>query len=150
VNRIRWVIPTLGDVHIDLPDERVVEYVACLTALGMEPSVEMAEEEESIPPCRYCGVTSEDDSCCVYQDRHHPTDPAEEEDDEPVAVLVEVDVATCRPPKIDARIYTWVSVERTSRTNVEVEAEETACLMALCHPSVVMPVGARIIEWEES
>ena len=63
------------------------------------------------------------------------------------SVLVEVDVATCRPPRTDARIYTWLSVERTSRSSVQVEAEQTAMLMALHHPAVVMPVGARIIEW---
>jgi len=64
-----------------------------------------------------------------------------------VQVLVEVDVATARPPRLDARIYTWLMVERRSRTNVQVEAEETAMLMALGHPHVVMPIGARVIDW---
>ena len=66
-----------------------------------------------------------------------------------VVVLVEVDVATRRPPAIHARTYTWLTLESRNRTNVQVEAEETAMLMAMCHPFVVMPVGARIIDWIE-
>lgn len=67
-----------------------------------------------------------------------------------VVVLVEVDVATARPPRTHATIYTWLAVESRDRTNVQIEAEQTAMLMAMCHPAVVMPVGARIIDWKES
>lgn len=62
-------------------------------------------------------------------------------------VLVEVDVALARPPRVDARIYTWLSVERRSRVSVECDAEQTAVAMAMCHPRVVMAVGARVIDW---
>lgn len=62
-------------------------------------------------------------------------------------VLVEVDVATRRPPAIHARTYTWLEVQRTTRSNVEAEAEQTAILMAMLHPHVVMAVGARVIDW---
>lgn len=64
-------------------------------------------------------------------------------------VLVEVDVATARPPRVHARTYTWLTIERRNRRNVQVEAEETAMLMATCHPHVVMVIGARIIDWME-
>ena len=40
-----------------------------------------------------------------------------------VAALVEVDVATARPPAVHARTWTWVAVERTDRVNVQIEAE---------------------------
>lgn len=66
-------------------------------------------------------------------------------------VLVEVDVATCRPPRVNARTYTWLTVDAPagcSRSHVQVEAETTAMLMAMCHPHVEMVVGARIIDWE--
>lgn len=64
-----------------------------------------------------------------------------------MTVLVEVDVATARPPRVHARTYTWLSVARRDRSNVQVEAEQTAMHMAMCHPHVVMAVGARIIDW---
>ena len=64
-----------------------------------------------------------------------------------VTVLVEVDVATARPPRTHARTYTWLTVERTNRTSVQIEAEYTAMHMAMCHPHVVMVVGARVIDW---
>ena len=66
-------------------------------------------------------------------------------------LLVEVDVATARPPRIDAQVWTWVAVEDGPlRTSAEVEAEQTAILMAQCHPKVVMAVGARVIDWKET
>ena len=68
---------------------------------------------------------------------------------ESVTVLVEVDVATCRPPRVNARTYTWLTVERTNRTSVQIEAEFTAMHMAMCHPHVVMVVGARVIDWKD-
>lgn len=43
-----------------------------------------------------------------------------------MVVLVEVGVATCRPPRTDAFVHVWLAVERTSRTNVLVDAETTA------------------------
>lgn len=64
-------------------------------------------------------------------------------------VLVEVDVATHRPVGIHARTYTWLVVERRNRWNVQIEAEHTAMMMAMCHPFCEMVVGARIIDWEE-
>lgn len=64
-------------------------------------------------------------------------------------VTVEVDVATARPPRVHARMYTTLEIERRTRTNVQAEAEEIACQMAALHPAVVMPVGARVIDWEE-
>ena len=53
--------------------------------------------------------------------------------------VVAVDVATCRPPKVDATIM--VRLEADSR----LDAEWTAIAMACTHPAVVMPVGSRII-----
>lgn len=66
-----------------------------------------------------------------------------------VTVLVEVEVATARPPRTHARIYTQLSIERRSRTNVQIEAEEIAYMMALSHPHVVMVTGIGIIDWDE-
>lgn len=66
-----------------------------------------------------------------------------------IEVLVEVDVATARPPAIHAKVYTWLVVERVDRNNVLVEANLTAMLMAMCHPHVVMAVGSRIVDWRE-
>ena len=66
-----------------------------------------------------------------------------------IEVLVEVDVATARPPAVHARIYTWLVVERIDRTNVMVDACYIAAHMAMCHPHVVMVVGHRIIDWKE-
>ena len=67
-----------------------------------------------------------------------------------INVLVEVDVATARPPAVHARTWTWLALERRDRWNVQVEAEQTAMLMATCDPRVVMPLGARVIDWEET
>ena len=68
---------------------------------------------------------------------------------ENVTVLVEVDVATCRLPRVHARTYTWLTVERTNRTSVQIEAEDIAMHMAMTHPHVEMVLGARIIDWRE-
>ncbi len=64
-------------------------------------------------------------------------------------VLVEVDVATARPVGVHARAWTWVTVPRTDRTSVQVEAEFVAMQMVMCHPHVAMVLGARVIDWEE-
>ena len=64
-------------------------------------------------------------------------------------VTVEVDVATRRPVGVHGTIVTTLVVERTDRTNVLVDAEQTAIHMAMCHPHVEMAVGARVIDWEE-
>ena len=64
-------------------------------------------------------------------------------------VTVEVDVATARPPRVHARMYTTLVVERRDRTNVQVDAEFIAAHMAMCHPHVVMVLGMRVIDWEE-
>ena len=66
-----------------------------------------------------------------------------------VVVTVEVDVAMCRPPRVHARMYTTLVVERRDRWNVQLEAEDTAMHMAMSHPHVEMVVGARVIDWEE-
>lgn len=66
-------------------------------------------------------------------------------------VLVEVDVATHRPVGIHARTYTWLSVEEREgdRWAVQIEAEDTAMMMAMTHPWCEMVLGARVIDWEE-
>lgn len=53
-------------------------------------------------------------------------------------------MATARPPKHDATVY--VAVEATNG----LEAELTACLIATCHPAVVMPVGSVVTDWPEN
>jgi hypothetical protein len=67
-------------------------------------------------------------------------------------VVVEVDVATRRPPRADATIT--VTVEAPLREDLRLDraltaadtyARETALLMAFCHPHVVMPVAARTV-----
>lgn len=63
-------------------------------------------------------------------------------------MLVEVDVTTARPPRIDARTWTWLAVQPEWR-DIAVEAEVTAIYMAQGDPRVVMAVGARIIDWIE-
>lgn len=68
---------------------------------------------------------------------------------QPVTVLVEVDLALTRPPKVDAQV--WVSVlieERRSRTSIEADAEEVAMCIAMCDRRVVMAVGARVIDFD--
>ena len=52
---------------------------------------------------------------------------------------VEVDVATCRPPKVDSTVTVFVSADS------ENEATLTAIHMACVRNAVVMPVGSRII-----
>lgn len=66
-----------------------------------------------------------------------------------VKVLVEVDVALARPPRVDAQLWTWIAVEQVDRFNVDADARLIACEMAACDPRVVMPLGARVIDWEE-
>lgn len=65
-------------------------------------------------------------------------------------VVVEVDVATCRPPRADATIT--VVIESPLRDDLRLDraitaadtwARETALMMASVHPHVVMPVAAR-------
>lgn len=66
-----------------------------------------------------------------------------------VSLLVEVDVALARPPRRDAQVWVWVLVtEGPYRSSAQVEAEQTAILMAMSNPRVVMAVGARVIDWE--
>lgn len=62
-------------------------------------------------------------------------------------LLVEVDVATRRPPGAHARVWTWVSVD--DGPGAEVEAREIACQMAAGVATVVMPVGSRVIDWRD-
>lgn len=57
---------------------------------------------------------------------------------------VEVDVATCRPPRADATVF--VTVEAPSGH----AAELLACQIAMCHPHVVMPVGSAVTDWAEN
>lgn len=69
-----------------------------------------------------------------------------------IKVLVEVDVATCRPVRVDARTYTWLAIEAPAdrtRDHVQIEAEDTAMMMAMTHPWCEMVLGARVIDWEE-
>ena len=66
-----------------------------------------------------------------------------------VAVLVEVDEALRYAPTAQARVWTWVAVERKDRWNVDEQARLIACEMAACHPRVIMPVAACVIDWEE-
>lgn len=61
------------------------------------------------------------------------------------SILVEVDVATRRPPARHAQVWVWVAVERNWAYAVEV-----ACQMAACHPQVIMPIDARVIDWKEA
>lgn len=67
--------------------------------------------------------------------------------DRPDAVLVEVDVAVVRPPRIDTRVWTWLAVD-PSWKDIAVEAEQVAIHMIQGDRRVVMAVGARIIDWE--
>ena len=68
-----------------------------------------------------------------------------------VELLVEVDVALSRPPRVDARTWTWVLAENGPLpASAACEAEETAMLMAMCDPRVVMAVGARVIDWKDT
>lgn len=53
---------------------------------------------------------------------------------------IEVDVATCRPPKVDSTITVIVEAHSVN------DATLTAIHMACCHPFVVMPVGSREIK----
>jgi hypothetical protein len=53
---------------------------------------------------------------------------------------VEVDVATCRPPKVDATATVVVD------SHSALDAEWVAIAMVCCHPHVVMPVGSRVID----
>lgn len=62
-----------------------------------------------------------------------------------ISLLVEVDVAVRRPPRTDARVWTWVLVEEGPHAGAQ--AEEIACQMATALPGVVMAVGARVIDW---
>jgi hypothetical protein len=103
--KVTWTTAALGDLAMEVPEERLEELLAALRKLGFTPQV-------------------------------HAT------------VTVEVDVATARPPRTHARMYTTLSVERRDRHNVQVDAEETAILMAMAHPHVVMATGARVIDWE--
>lgn len=67
-------------------------------------------------------------------------------------VLVEVDVATHRPVGIHARTYIWLSIEEKpgDRWHVQIQAEETAMMMAMTHSWCEMVLGARVIDWEEN
>lgn len=63
-------------------------------------------------------------------------------------VTVQVDVATRRPPAEHDSIFVIVSVPLRDLEDIDracVEARELACLMACCHPHVVMPVRATVL-----
>lgn len=64
-----------------------------------------------------------------------------------VTLLVEVDVALRRPPRADKRVWVWVAV--ADGPHAGTTAEELACQIAAATPGVVMPVGARVIDWVE-
>ena len=51
---------------------------------------------------------------------------------------VEVDVATCRPPKVDSTAVVVLD------SDSHIDAEWTAIAMVCCHPHVEMPVGSRV------
>lgn len=68
------------------------------------------------------------------------------EEQRPQAVTVEVDVALSRPPGTHARIWVELSVLPEWGRDLH-EAEELACQVAMTREGVVMPVGARIIDW---
>ena len=58
-----------------------------------------------------------------------------------------MDVALRRPPGVHAHTWTWVLVEPGPYAGAH--AEEIACQMAACVPGVVMPIGARVIDWND-
>ena len=75
-------------------------------------------------------------------------------------VVVEVDVATARPPRVHATLETRIEVPlpdddgtiaglNRAMHQAELEAELTAIAMAQCHPHVVMVLAARTTEIEE-
>jgi hypothetical protein len=65
----------------------------------------------------------------------------------PERVTVEVDLALRRPPAVHARVWVDVAVQPEWGRNLA-EAEELACQVACAtRPQVVMPVGARIVDW---
>ena len=108
-------------VHVIVPDDRAVAYVEALHMLDATR--------------RAAGTTP----VVIESVAPEPTPT--------VALLVEVEVATARPPRTDARTWTWVSVEAGPHAGAHAEA--IACEMAMCHPAVVMPVRARVIDWVE-